>query len=287
MNPIPVSMLLCRSNHEAELFWSRFTALPIELRELVYSFLFEAPCTCIILRNTARTTLKFPALLPALCYVNRQTFYESMPVLFRGRSVTIRGDTCMRLLCGFLDRVPDSRAYRTITTLHLESPFHDRPDADALLRPGRLVGACTGLRHLAIDIHAPDAEDATPSLDSRSVRACIRQIPLEAFQCRVLKTLELRCVGWQRLDQTIEDAKELYRPVVTWVKQKMEENRCVCDLKVSYVPWERESWGFAPRMGWGASALLLAERRDRRARWWRVLKNAGRWQSRNFAWPLE
>jgi hypothetical protein len=117
----PVIAFCCRDS--AIMFWSRLMGLPRELRKMVYAAYFDDLPSKIILRPNLRRVDRFPSIVPALCYANKQTFAESVPVLLHDKQIVVN-DTAHALLIRFLVYIPENKGYRAITKLQMEGVFH-------------------------------------------------------------------------------------------------------------------------------------------------------------------
>ncbi|KAF1960922.1 hypothetical protein CC80DRAFT_267393 [Byssothecium circinans] len=104
-------------------FFLCFMSLPAELREMVYSAKFEGLPEEIIVSTHMPNTLaiaRFAKLLPAICYTNRTIFNESVPVLFRERTITLSRNG-VTVLGDLLKSIPNQHGFRAITSLEFGS----------------------------------------------------------------------------------------------------------------------------------------------------------------------
>lgn len=224
----------------AKAFWLRLMSLPLEVRELVYAAKFAhlPPTTMLRCGNDANLArYMFPALLPPWCYVDQQVFRESAPVFFASRAIVVRNDECLRMLCEFLDRIPEQRAYRRIRVLHVEgyTRLLEQPapySSEARLRP--LFAHCEGLRYISVEVHAWQ-------FGNHSIRAGLEHIePLaRMLKLRFLAALELRCVGWEfPRGVGLED---IFKPAIDWLEAEIGKAKWKGKLVVKYVS-EESKW---------------------------------------------
>jgi hypothetical protein len=226
-------------------------SLPREIRDMVYEAMFqELPTTIIVhpkLGGNFRSS-NLPRILPPICYVNRQIFAESVPVLLRPRKIHI-DSIGARVFAQFLRRVPSKDAFRSVSSLclgpdvtwHRVSNEEDNDDEEAfsgtILVGEELVAHCTSLRDITLEVdsyelgedHDPDSESESDSGDvsrtntRKSVHLIQRAYPVwPVTRCLALRFFKLVCRSdayyLQGLDPPY-NFEEFFEPLVTRVRE--------------------------------------------------------------------
>jgi hypothetical protein len=137
----------CRDS--AVMFWNGLMSLPRELREMVFAaYLADLPSTIILRPHIFQKNHRFPAIVPALCYVNKQVFEESVPMLLRNKQIIVATRRpAPSVLTNFLDRVPGGKGFKAVTILRSERLYYTHNWT-------RTFHLCHGLQHLCITVHA-------------------------------------------------------------------------------------------------------------------------------------
>ncbi|KAF2685158.1 hypothetical protein K458DRAFT_20894 [Lentithecium fluviatile CBS 122367] len=114
-------------------FFQRFNRLSVELREMVFFYVFlhetheemlEELDTfhCALVARDRRSTLvdaPFLHVLPNLSCVNRQLYQECLPVFLCLCRIEMDGKGSIHSFCNFLQLVPANRAYTAIRELRV------------------------------------------------------------------------------------------------------------------------------------------------------------------------
>jgi hypothetical protein len=105
---------------------------------------------------------KFPAIVPVFCYINHQTYNESLPIFLRNREVILGSFGTLKIFARFLSRVPERKAFCAVTHLTLEESANSMRK---IKRPANfwksdnsfdnwfadhLLGNLSGLKHVTI-----------------------------------------------------------------------------------------------------------------------------------------
>jgi len=114
----------------------------------MYAQMFVNLPRTVAMRRLADAGAAFPKIVPAICYVNRQTFDESMPISLVRLTIDIstRPQT-IRILTKFLDQLHEKRGYQSVHSLVLHCDHvHDFNTIQPLL------STCGALRRLELHI---------------------------------------------------------------------------------------------------------------------------------------
>jgi hypothetical protein len=152
----PLIAFCCRDS--AIMFWSRLMGLPCELRDMVYAAYFaDLPSTIILHPELGNLDDHFPSIVPPLCYVNKQTFAESIVVFLRDTQIIVgHHSPAHDLFTEFLDRIPENKGYKAITKLQIDGVYGlPYPIGTPYISSAsRLFYECSGLQHHSIAVDA-------------------------------------------------------------------------------------------------------------------------------------
>lgn len=247
---------------DAVLF-DRFMALPRELWDMVFATKFLTFPDSITMRSTSvpDDVYNFPPIVPAFCWISRQVFCETVPLLFRGKNITLKDNTseAVTLFTEFVDQVPGGGGFNYIETLKIEEC--------SLCGFGGsiqdLLSRCTSLRHLTLEIPASIltvfsdfwGEYATSHALRTKEDILKNYFPLAIFECRKLETLRLIFTAGEVYGKLIGCADEhVFNNFHDCVKEEIEKCGAKCWLEVVYVPAEKTSSNCLPDCwGWEAA----------------------------------
>jgi hypothetical protein len=236
-------------------------SLPRELREMVFAAdLADLPSTIILRPGIYQNNHRFPAIVPALCYVNKQVFEESLPMLLRNKQIIVAADGCApSLLANFLDQISDGKGFKAVTRLQLESLFHTANWKRTFQTPpsARLLNLCTGLQRLRITVHAISFANF---LDDFSYPKWTRMSRVEVlsrfdfhqvYDLPNLRSFVLGCLGGQSyVTHTGCTETAIFEHLTTWLRDEHQRRHAQFDLQIKYEPGDIE-WLGAEFLGWG------------------------------------
>jgi hypothetical protein len=110
----------------ATMFWNPLMGLLRELREMVYSAHFAGlPPTIILHPHHFDLNCHIPSIIPAFCYINKQVFVESIPMLLREKLIIVGNQNVAHdRLAKFLDQIPENAGYKAIRQMRTKNVFH-------------------------------------------------------------------------------------------------------------------------------------------------------------------
>jgi hypothetical protein len=235
------------------------------LRELVYGAIFaKKPSFIVLSPYHLDTHLPFPAILPPICYVNKQVCNESIPTLLRSKYIRFKGSAGSAVLTKLLEKVPRHEAYKALTHVGVEGgqaiggQLQEGTDLTRILTLG------TGLRSLQIQINAFDfltfksyRWQKKPREDVMSkFRGLARVLELPR-----LHVLAIHCCGGRAYMKDVgcsEDA--IFEHLISWIKDEMLDCGKGLELRVTYSDpdWGPQFYNVARYpyrsemyMGWG------------------------------------
>ncbi|KAF1834842.1 hypothetical protein BDW02DRAFT_319780 [Decorospora gaudefroyi] len=266
-HPKQTDVFCCRES--ALMFWARLMALSCELRQMVHApYLAGLPKTFILRTfrsvdfvlsgNIAQLLWKFPPL----CRTNQQTFNESIPVLLHNKRIILGHQiTAHKLLTDFLDLVPQEKAFKAITDLHMEELkcIRDSDSAPTL----RLFQLCTALEHLHITVHAAQFVEHTPFFLQKNkthTRPSSKDEVLSKFQMRhvyelpKLKNLVLVCNDGALYANSLNCTEaDIFEHLVTWLPDEHQRRHARFELRVRYTANGDRHYADC-FLGWGSRA---------------------------------
>jgi hypothetical protein len=267
--------------------------LPRELRDAIYQDAFlDLPDTILLqrtdhhrayssLRAQEAAAQRFPGIVPAFCYTNRQMYYESLPIFVAGRKIILGFPGAVNTLANFLNRVASQRAFEAVRELTLESIIKWRSQHDSVNDPDRtsldnilywwagdLIHHCIGLRHIttSIDGHYLTHHVRDPTGSTTHSRISVKTdvgelLPAELFTLPQLRTLNMIYQGgetYERLTkslathhpgQDVITKEQIFAPMTAWIQQEMTKKKVTWKLNVRYEE-ENRKFGAADYKGW-------------------------------------
>ncbi|KAF1999033.1 hypothetical protein P154DRAFT_523640 [Amniculicola lignicola CBS 123094] len=243
---------------DSGLFFRQFLSLPRELRDNIYEAKFSDCLTNITLRRGPEKGKKekFPALLPHFCYINRQVFNESVPILLRNRNITVTYVWDLESLINVLSWSSEVDPYRAITSLTLETLTlwnidkiiaRDRRPDDPNLCGNNLVQRCSALKSLTLELSSyemvirttkPGAPPKFTDVQRRTWDGFRAYFGTAIFESARLRSLVLRCdspyYAWMVVIgcKTVE---EYYSSFLAWVREEMIERKTRAELRIEHV----------------------------------------------------
>lgn len=206
----------------------RIMDLPRELRDLIWLAKLRSldlPRRLILREanfyhddSRKANDLRFPPVIPAFCYINRQIFGETLPLFLSERELVFGSSRDISRLGCLLERIPDGEGYRSIRSIVLEDRVRWSGQVQAgvgpscrttLTRYGEdLLQRCTGLHHIAIERCAfrcsrlccnkrrgESLGDASRSIMKYPKDRLVREMDLSCLLvCSNLRTVTLRCI---------------------------------------------------------------------------------------------
>ncbi|KAF2655633.1 hypothetical protein K491DRAFT_778578 [Lophiostoma macrostomum CBS 122681] len=266
--------------------------LPREIRDLVYAKAFallNLPETIVLRRSryheltnmiedeTEASRIeqrKFPGIVPAFCYTNRQIYTESLPVFLRDLRVVIGSSETMRLFAHFLNRVPAQKAFCAVTHLTLEADviilrtaetlgtYRCLSDQIELWFGNHFLDHCPGLRHVTLTYPSARFYDGKTmeelaeyilkmedGVDDRLARLAklpepklceketvIRELaPTSLFHLARLESVTLVCVGGNTFTRDHGlAAQQLFKPLVDWLNEERTKRGVNWEFNIVY-----------------------------------------------------
>ncbi|KAF2251379.1 hypothetical protein BU26DRAFT_592568 [Trematosphaeria pertusa] len=251
----PSSSFCCADS--ARTFFYRFMTLPREIRDIVYAAKFADLPKSIVLRKKTGSFFTgealFPPILPAFCFANRQILEESVPALLRGRAITMNGGRAVNeaTLIDFLDRIPDRKAYKSISEMRIEDSIRLKANQGI----GKAIGLCTSLRRLWVEIQAICFVD---HFDRKLKQFKDEKDLLEIYDFTALfdlPKLEVVTLALGGGDYYAEllgcSNREVFEPLVKWFDAYIQRKSSKIRLSLKCIPWRDDSYYSPELFGWG------------------------------------
>jgi hypothetical protein len=244
---------------------------------LIYAAKFEGLPPNIIVRLEPWTG-RIPNLLPAVCYVNRQLFDETVPVLLRGRTIHLNYHGMLPFF-DLLGRVSNGAGFRSLTQLKLQHPVHWRKNwfrsnkqttedndlgnigTEKMKSSEEFIACCPALKHTTLEVDVvsligfPVRHDDLlgPRWPRLSDDAIQRAYPIRTLLlCLKLGLFTLICqciegVGTSIIRRLtgVED-QHFWDPLVAWFRERLAEEMPQVKFNVEYAskPKDKDFVGF-------------------------------------------
>jgi hypothetical protein len=214
-------------------------SLPREIRDMIYGAMFKnLPSTFVVHTKLSVNTdsADLPRILPPVCYVNRQIFGESMPMLLRPREIHV-GVYGHRVLANFLHRVPNKDAFRAVSSLLFASGLtweldNDDEESDdegelslKVYDACDMVARCTALRHITLEVSSFFFTDLEDDYNPRRkpARPIQKACPVRVVtRCPALQTFKLVCRCGEDYLKRFDlpySIEEFFEPLVNWMRE--------------------------------------------------------------------
>ncbi|KAF2655632.1 hypothetical protein K491DRAFT_778577 [Lophiostoma macrostomum CBS 122681] len=217
---------------------------------------------------------EFPDIIPPFCYINRQTYAESVPIFLRSpRKVVLGGDSGLHLFASFLSRVPGRNAFSAVTHLSLENKVPWRYLVEKSWRsagkrkwplhyPGNpkcssdtwtandLLENCPNLQHVAIEyncssfidlrkyIYALTKEGSSDPVEPELLpqEEIMEKLgPFSLFKLTRLKSVKITCLTGDLINYTTRmPRQQVFAYLVDWIQEEKGNQGATWDLDVQY-----------------------------------------------------
>lgn len=226
-------------------------ALPPEIRETVYEAAMSHLPREILLRDwtspTKDRSLTFPAVLPRLCFTNKQIYDESVAVFIRDRKFTLGSSYGAACLDAFLARLPCDQGFRWVRRLYVESYVYG-------INISELLHHCTHIQHLVVEANITDILDvdrdggefAYENIWTEEEIANGEFCKIPWLSSQKLKSVKLVCHWPGTCSQ--DQMKKFFDLLVTYLKKEIEKKGLKTEMQVEYL--DRKWFPYREHMGY-------------------------------------
>ncbi|KAF2107727.1 hypothetical protein BDV96DRAFT_693209 [Lophiotrema nucula] len=223
----------------------KFLELPRELRDAIYEYAMDDLPTRFTLWKGIKIQkmVLYPATLPGVCFVNRQTRIEACLAYIRRTRFTLVGEAypSQHRLIKWLEQFEDDKGFAAVRRLCYEQVVYQYSDCrypfSSASLPFGLVRRCTGLHDLILTVSAHSVvHQGNPHNRLLTTTEIENEMGFERlFENKSIKKVKIYCVEGHTYKENRASAEEVFANFSTMVRGgfKSYDNSAKLELVVT------------------------------------------------------